>query len=231
MTEHRPLRERKSLLSSDVADAIETLVATYGQPGLPKALKLSNVVDCLIEIAHTDDDGAVQQIFPMLRQALTELYTNRLINSSVFQAGYKRYEKRSSNPVCPVTTFFFKVVFSNGDVADCLDAMSDLEIKHSLPKRVSVAMEEDGVTPILGSEGEVVNAGEIAGVVVFPPGTRATMLAAWLHRRANITKGLMQSTVDSIEHARPDTTSVERLKESARGVSGDLRRALPKPRR
>jgi hypothetical protein len=229
---HRPLRERENVLASDVADAIEMLIARdlLSGLGLPTAIKRSDVVDMLIEIAHTDDDGTVVQIFPMHRRALGDVYHNRLTNTGVFQAGYKRYERRSSNPVCPVTDFFFKVVFANGVVADCLDAMSDHEIKQSLPKRTSIAREEDGTTLITDGDGTVVQAGEVAGVVVFPPNMQARLLAYWLERRTKGTVGSMQKTTLAIEHARPGTAAIEHLKESTRGVPSAMRQALPKPR-
>jgi hypothetical protein len=229
MPSRSPLKYREQIIAPDVADALELLVSSDpAGPDLPKAYRRINVVDKLIQIAHTEDDGTIAEITPIARRSLGDVFFNRLSNTGVFQAGYKRYEKRSENPVVPVTEFFFRIVFGNGDVSDSLDAMSDHEIKLSMPKRPHTAREEDGITPILDTEGEEVVAGDVAGVVIFPPGTQAKLLRAWLERRAHVTTGLMTTTIDAIEHARPDTKSVADLRETARPIAGAMHRALPR---
>jgi hypothetical protein len=231
MVEHRLLRYRETVLSSDVADAIERL--TDGElPLLPRALQRSDLVRTLIEMAHLNEDGTVDEITPIARRALGDQFNNRLTNTGVFQAGYKHYEKRKSNPVVPVTDFFFRIVFGNtsSNIEECLDAMSDHEIRHSLPKRPNIAKQEDGRTPILDTVGDEVIAGDVAGIVIFPPNMQAKLLRAWLKRRANVATGQLSGTVNAISHARPATVAVEELKERTEPVAGAMRRALPRPR-
>ena len=227
----RPLRERESILSSDVSDALEQLVAQNGG-ALPVAFDKNDVVEKLIEIANTGDDGIVNEPLPIARRALQEQFRNRLSNTAVFQAGYKRYEGNSELPVVPVTEFFFKHVYEGGDTADCLDGMSDHEITQSLPKRASFARVKDKETGLLeyvrNESGEMLTYGELAGVIIFPQGMVSNLLRAWLDRRAKAAAGLFNNTVERLEHARPGGVAVENLK--AHKLESAMRQALPRPR-
>ena len=137
MNTRNPLIEREAVLSSDVADAIERLVERRNTE-LPLPIDKAAVIVELIQLAHIEADGTLLPISKIVRRALAHDFTNRLTNSSLFSAGYQHYEKRSALPVVPVTEFFFKVVWSNGEdpsFAARLDAMPDFEIGQSLPKR------------------------------------------------------------------------------------------------
>jgi hypothetical protein len=230
MSEHRSLRFREQVMSFDVADAIERIMR---EMELPQALRREDVVRVLIDMAHLNEDDTVGEITPMARRAFSDQFTNRLTNTGVFQAGYKRYEKRTTNPVVPVTDFFFRIVYSNSgdDVTDCLENMSDHEIRYSLPKRPNVVRADDGVTAVLDAQGDEVIAGDVAGIVIFPPNMQAKLLRAWLQRRANVASGQLTTTVDAISHARPETVAVEELKEATTPVAGAMRRALPRPKK
>jgi hypothetical protein len=230
---HRPLRVRDKPLTSDVADAIKLLVEQderLGQ-GLPRAFDIADVVAMLIEIAHTDDDGHVGPILPIVRRSMIETFGNRLQNSSVFQAGYKQFEKRSALPVVPVTEFFFKNEFGDRALATVLDAMSDFEITQSLPKRTHKMRSAENGDFMRDEDGDILESGSIAGIVVFPPNSAFSLLHAWLMRRARAADGTLRSAISSMEHARPDTDSVETLKSTARTLASAMTRALPTPKR
>jgi hypothetical protein len=224
-----PLRERELPLSCDVALAISSLVGDRNN--LPIAINRAQIIDKLIEMAHEEDDGTIGHISRIARRAMTDSFYNRLTNTAVFQAGYKQYEKNAENPVVPITDFFFKNVFANGDVVDCLDAMSDFEIRQSLPKRMSPMLQSDGNDVIRDDRGDVIRSGEIAGIVILPPNSRVNLLAVWLKRRANSTIGQLKSTVTSIKHAKPEAPAVEKLEEMVNPVPRVMHQALPKPRR
>ena len=229
----KPLRERELLLSSDVADAIERLVNHSGM-ALPLPINKEKVIHELIQLVHLQSNGAIAPIGKMVRRALAQGFANQLTNSSVFAAGYQHYEKRAQLPVIPVTEFFFKVVFTNGDdVAMDLEAMSDYEIRQSLPKRRSPIRSDvaAGGELLRDDDGDVLHSGSIAGVIVFPPHNRSRLLRTWLERRANVASGQMTAVVDNLGHARPDATAVEHLREHVQTVRPSLRRALPQPKK
>jgi hypothetical protein len=120
---------------------------------------------------------------------------------------------------------------SNGEILAALEQMSDHEIYLSLPKPIGMAKEEDRRTPILDAQGDIVVAGDVAGIVVFPPNIQDRMLRAWLQRRAATASGQLSKTVDAITHARPATSLVEDLQQKARPLPGAMRRALPRPKK
>jgi hypothetical protein len=227
--EHRPLSER-GLLSADIADALEILVGADSEQGLalPRAYTRSDVVDTLIKIVHRNEDGTFDHVRPNIRHSLLETYGNRLANSSVFQAGYKRFETRSQYPVVPVTDFFFKNEFGDQLVAAVLDAMSDFEIRHSLPERPRRMRQSEDGDYLRDEDGDFFQSGLIAGVVVFPQRSRYNLLRAWLNRRARYADGQVRSAVASLEHARPDSPDVQELKTHTRTFGPAMRKALPR---
>jgi hypothetical protein len=226
---HSPLSQREHVISADVADAIEALVERDVKDSpLPKAYTIADVVDMLILMVHLDNDGTVKEITPAARRAFTNEYGNRLQNSSVFQAGYKRYEKRTEYPVVPATTFFFANEFCSGGngVDKTLDKMSDMEVRQSLPKRPSQTLSD-----LSDENSELIPSGAIAGVVIFPQNSRANLLGYWLKRRAANAEGQMGSAVAALEHARPQAAAVGTLKAHAKAANTAMARALPKPKK
>ena len=219
----KPLHMRKRPVASDVADAIEHLEHA-ASTGLPVAFTRADVLDQLIRIHLTQDDGTQMKTTAGMKEALREIWSNLLQNSSTFQAGYKHFEKRSQHPIVPVTDFFFKAVFGGGAVADCLDAMSDLEIRQSLPKRTtSMTVDDNG-----GSE--LIEAGQVAGIVVFPENSNANLLRAWLKRLASSTQGSMDRSLQSLTNARPGSPEIENLREQMSGLKPAMTKALPEPK-
>ena len=235
MSMHRPLRKRANILSHDVADAIEQLIGQQLSL-LPQAYTKQQIIDQLIIIAHTEEDGTVGEITPISRRTMTDQFYNRLTNTAIFQAGYKRYEERSRLPVVPVTDFFFRIVCGNGD--DCvtaLDAMTDLELRQSLPKRSSAGRKSEDMEGNIeyhrDESGLILVFGELAGIVVIPADAQSNLLRAWLRRLSHVSTGNIQRTVERIEHARPDNTATTQLQEQVRPLSGAMSRALPRPKR
>ena len=234
--ERHPLCDRERPFASDVADAIEQLLRRMGDgdagPTLPVVLSRPDIVGKLIENASISiEDGEERYKRPskLVRAALEERLTNCLSNSSVFQAGYKRYEARSGYPIVPVTSFFLKS-FDNS-VREYLDLMHDFEVRMSLPRRAKRMRGEDNTVLRDERGNDVVESGEIAGIVVFPANSKAKLLCAWQARIANMANGSLKNAVAMIERARPDAQSVENLKELVRPLAGGLSRALPRPRR
>ena len=226
------LRDREHPLSSDVAEAIFRLAGNE-ERSLPIAITKLEIVARLIDIAHEGEEGEPdRQPIPAAKRAMTNDWFNRLSNTAVFQSGYKHYEARQEYgnfPVVPVTDYFFKVVYAEGDVVEVLEGMSDHEIMHSLPKR-------RGRVPVEGEDGEYLRDdsgafaqfGELAGIIVFPRNSTALLLRAWLARRGNVAAGQIQGAVASIEHARPNTVAVEHLKEKVDGLKPTITKALPR---
>jgi hypothetical protein len=224
-----PLSKRAKPLSVDVADAIERIVA-QSDATLPVPISRDEIVNMLIYIAQTDDDGVHIAPTAPAAVAMAREFNNILTNTVTFQAGYKRYEERAARPVVPVVDYFFRV---QGGSSDSVEDMSQFDITQSLPKRRGrVPVDNNGVKEWLRDEetNEIVTMGELSGIVVFPVGSRSTLLRAWLARRANVSLGSMTGTVASIEHARPDSRAVETLKGAGEAMRPVLTRALPKPK-
>jgi hypothetical protein len=231
--EHSPLRDRERPLSSDVADALQQLIWQTDdrlREPLPRAFGIADIVSTLVEIAHAEDDGTIGYIAPIVRRSLTDMFTNRLINSSVFQAGYKQFEKRTGLPIVPITDFFFKNEMGAKSVADMLETLSEYEIKQSLPKRPHAMRDRDSREIMRDDDGDTIDSGSIAGIVVFPQNAHHNLLRSWLMRRANAANGQLRSAVSALEHARPDTQSVAALKDAADSIKPALSRALPRPK-
>jgi hypothetical protein len=225
----RPLRKRKHPLSSDVAEAIFRIVGTGRD--LPIAISKMDLVEKLIDIAHEAEDGTQLQPVTGARQAMLDSWYNRLSNTAVFQSGYKHYEGRDEYgnfPLVPVTDYFFKVIYGNGDVTAVLDAMTMHEVKNSLPKRRGRV--PDGEDYVRDEENNIVNFGELAGIVVFPRNSRALLLRSWLERRISTAVGQIEKTTAAIEHVRPGTAAVGVMKEQFGGLRSAAHRALPRPK-
>lgn len=236
----RPLCERTNIINLDVAKAISDLVGSDST--LPIAIGMDSIVERLVELAHIDEDGVSSHITAMARRTMGDQFQNRLLNTAVFYSGYKRYEKESRFPVVPVTSYFFKIVYGDAaraqgaDTLDMLDAMTDVDIKQSLPKRsgYAKAMNANGEYDRLRDEdgAPIYHTGELSGIVVFPNGSNCGLLVAWLGRIRGTTVGLANAVVDKIEHARPEETeSVARLREHMGQLKPLLQRALPRPPR
>jgi hypothetical protein len=227
--ERRHLRDRDQPLSSDVAEAIYRLVGNGAT--LPLALTKTDLVEKLIDIAHEAEDS--EQLVPIraAKRAMLEGWYNRLSNTAVFQSGYKHYEGRDEYghfPVVPVTDYFFKVIYSTGAVTDVLDSMTLHEVRNSLPKRISKVANGDDY--LRDEDGSIAHYGELAGIVVFSRNSRALLLRNWLERRSNTAIGQIESATASISNARPDTASVETLKEKIGGLKSTVTKALPRPK-
>src|SRR5215813_6414277 len=66
------------ILSADVADAIEALVGPPERRSLPVAFDKNAIVQKLVEIAHTDEDGIVHEQTAIAARSLTEMFLNVL---------------------------------------------------------------------------------------------------------------------------------------------------------
>ena len=66
------------ILSADVADAIEALVGPPERRSLPVAFDKNAIVQKLVEIAHTDKDGIVDEQTAIAARSLTEMFLNVL---------------------------------------------------------------------------------------------------------------------------------------------------------
>lgn len=241
MTEHRtPLCERTNIINYDVAGAIKDLVGEDGT--LPIAIGIDAIVERLVERAHIDQDGVSSHITAMARRSMGDQFHNRLLNTAVLYSGYKRYEKETRFPVVPVSPYFFKIVYGDAapnqgaETLDMLDAMSDVDIKSSLPRRrgYTNAMKPNGeYDRVRDDEGApIYHTGEIAGLVVFPNGSNCGLLVSWLSRIKTTAIGLNAAAVTKIENARPEATeSVARLKEHMGQLRPLYQKALPRPPR
>jgi len=72
------------MLSADVADAIEALVGPPKRRSLPVAFDKNAIVQKLVEIAHTDEDGIVHEQTAIAARSMTALHKRR---TSVFTHG------------------------------------------------------------------------------------------------------------------------------------------------
>jgi hypothetical protein len=234
----RTLYHRSRPMGIDVAEAISA-IAARDEDGLPLAITREIVAKELVRIANTDDNGEVIPLSASSERLVEENFRNLLATSSVFQSGYKHYEKNTGNQVVPVTDYFFKAVYDDG-ARDCLDAMTDIDLQQSLPKRPSISTDEHG-NPLEGEAGETVIlvSGKIAGIVIFQQGVRGALAVAWLARlasvqfgnRENDREGVLGTFVRRLGNAKPDSVAVGNLKESAPAFTRDVRAALPRPKR
>jgi hypothetical protein len=230
----RPLRDREHPLSDDVADAINRL-AGIDPATLPVAMNKADVVDQLIVIAHEDGDGTIAMPRPAAKKAMQSAWMNRLSNSAVFQSGYKHFESLAEYgnfPVVPVTDYFFTVVLGekNGDLVAVLDGMSDFEVQNSLPKRrtrVRIEGKEDEF--VRDADDNIAQFGELAGVIVFPPDSKAKLMIRWLERQTNVAMGSMNHVTDALGHARPKAVAIDTLRTAVTGIHPVISRALPRP--
>lgn len=224
----QPLSKRPKPLSTDVADAIEQIVAA-GDDSLPISITRDQIAEKLIHIAQTDEDGTFTEPTGPAANAMAREFINILANTATFQSGYKRYEARAERPVVPVVDYFFRVLGGNS-----IEDMSAFDITQSLPKRRGRVPVDtpDGKEWLRDEEtNEVLTMGELYGIVVFPPNMQSTLLRAWLERRTSNSMGSMHSTVTRIEHARPNTAAIDTLKGATKAVTPAMRKALLPPKR
>ena len=76
-----------------MADAIEALVGPPERRSLPVAFVKNAIVQKLVEIAHTDEDGIVHEQTAIAARSMTETFLNRLsmrIGRLVTDARWKR---------------------------------------------------------------------------------------------------------------------------------------------
>jgi len=223
-----PLTKRQHIIGSDVSDAISRIMTRKSGP--PAVLDKNDVANELVLMVHTNAEGIIGPIMPIVRATLMQTFINRLTNTAVFQSGYKRYEETSKRPIVPVSEFFFMHVYEEADIESVLATMSDDEVKSSLPKGPTKMRDPKDKSYTQNEDGGYVIYGKIAGIVIFSKNSNDNLLRAWLTRRASNADGQIKSTVRSLEHARPNTTAVENLKERVASVRPAMQKALPKPR-
>ena len=229
-----PLSKRERPIASDVALAIYKLVGGV-ETALPIAITKAQVVEQLVEMAHTDEDGNINVPIPAARRALMRDWINLLSNTSTFQSGYKHFEANAAYgnfPVVPATDYFFSIVWADGSVADALNGMSEFEIQQSLPKRRGRVKAEDGRAEefLRNADGEVITFGELAGIVVFPRKSDCLLLDRWYRQLSSLTLGQAARTAASISYGHPNRAAVGRLEAAVDGLKPTLNRALPKPK-
>jgi hypothetical protein len=228
MNDRRPFRDRENILSCDVSEAIRRLVGSEdGSVTGPVALDRQSIAEELIILAHMQEDGTVAEIAPIVHRTMVQQFTERLSTTSVFASGYKQFADEVRLPVVPVTTYFFERVYTEA-VRDCLDAMDENEVRQSLPRRESRVRDPATNSYLRDHDDEFIVSGSIAGIVIFPPHTKAPLLTYWLHRRSRSATGSLNSTVAAIKNARPETPAVERLDNYVRGVGPSIAKALPR---
>lgn len=232
-----PLAQRRWPLGEDVSLAIRHICFEDGinEEGLPLAIRRDAIAERLVIMHHTDDDGSRRgNKFDMARTRVE--FVNYLKTSGVFQSGYKQYEEATRHPVVPVTDYFFDKIYDDGATRDCLDAMHKDDLKQSLPKRtVKYAYDGEG---LLVPENEIVTAnpvivlesGKIAGVVVFPQGSKAQLIAAWHDRILPSAEGAISQETRKLENTgfnvEAITKSVARLEAPVDEVRSILQRRI-----
>lgn len=212
------LRDRLNARGDDVAQAIENIL-TAGMVPLPVAIVKTAVVEELIQMASTDAQGVYISPPLAVHSALYDKYTARLVSesedcdygTSVFQSGYTRYEKGSRNPVVPVSKFFFSDIWGNGDTADVLDAMTDEDIRHSIPgrsRRVPITNPDGTAGYLRDADGHIALVSyPTVGIVIFPPVSEGdampALLAAWQRWGNSVTVGQIEAQTGRLGFAQP----------------------------
>jgi hypothetical protein len=242
---NRPLRLRENILIYDVAEAIAQIVGydnhrlsriserVENEPILeaPIALTKTDVIKKLVILSHRNDDDTVADISAIAARSMTDQFRNKIVNTWSFQTGCQKYEQWSKYPVVMVSEFFFKEVLNGGDLSQVLDSMSDAEVTTSLPgrpRKIERIDEEGRRVVITDEKGKTVEFGKIAGAVVFPQNASSNLLRKWLEVRAAVAAGILEGAVSRIENARPDSLSVERMREHVNPLPNMMRRALPR---
>jgi hypothetical protein len=205
--QRRHLRHRDTPIAGDVNDALKKLIERDKKHGLPRAYTLGNVAMMLIDIAHTKPDGTRIALPPASMRATYESFHNRLRTSATFQAGYKQYEKASGNVIVPGSDFFFKNEVGGAALAQLLKSMSAFEIQQSLVSRVHRVADQQG-SYVLDADGDILESGSIAGVIIFAADSRDDLLAAWLKRRAKMAVGQLDSAVGTLARALPKSKTL-----------------------
>jgi hypothetical protein len=228
MQHHTPLSKREGPLSSDIADAVEELVSDAAT--LPVALSKEDIINRLMRIASRDDNGMELPVSSIHRRAVFDLFHNRLTNTIILQSGYKRYESTATPPIVivPVTEYFFKFVVNTIGTFD-FAAMTTFDTGHSLPRRPQIAKHESGEQrgePRRDENNEIVQYGEIAGIIVFPSGSEQPLLRTWLKRRVNNIIATTAKVTNQIQAARSDK-NIDRTKRVAADLAWQLREGIP----
>jgi hypothetical protein len=199
------ISQRTSILSCDVVDAIKLLV---DPERLPAAFAISDIAKRLVIMAHTSEDGTLGSISPMVLHNMTDIYYHRLTTTAVFRHGYKGYENSYQNTVIPVTKYFFRKVFNSSGYCNLyIEAMSDNQVQHSLPKRTTTHYEVTADDDVIEFE-----FGRVAGIVILPSHYPCNLLGAWYERASNIVGGQEEAFVRRGEIALPGHAAVAHLR-------------------
>ena len=211
-------RENFKLLACDVCKAISYIVKD-DLLGVPLAIGKKEIADKLVIMSNTKS-GKVLDLSGISIKLARERFLSDLDSTSSFITGYRDYQKETNYPVIPVTRFFLENIYHDRN-RKCLDTITELNIRQSLPKRPSVPVDADG------NEVTEYASGLIAGLIVFPQNSKSPLLAYWLGRRVAVTDGLNASTYQQLSDARPGSIGVEHVKEHVIGMAKNMRRALP----
>lgn len=221
-----PLFKRTKLMGLDIVDALSNLVKAGGS--LPLAVTKAQVTNELVNIACTRESNGIVQVLDLPAAAekfMFDNFLNSLMTSTVFSSGYAKFEEVTKFPVVPVTSYFFNHVYDD-EARDCLDAMTNVDIRQSLPKRPSVPVDNDGV-PIESDNGDAAFSGWTAGVVIFPRNSKARLMKAWHGRVAAMAIGHNNGMMGRIEHAHPNDGRVPVLEEKVTTANKGIRRLAP----
>jgi hypothetical protein len=126
---------RDAVYARDVADAISNIVQRT-QSEFPKIMQLTDVAAELTREYFVMDDGPA--IVPegtqrRERERFLSLLDPRS-EGTLLTYGYDLYAESSGNIVVPVSDEFFGVL-NGGELAECLDLLSDKEAVQALPRR------------------------------------------------------------------------------------------------
>jgi hypothetical protein len=201
MAIRNPLHNRKWPLADDVRLAICHIhyEDEKNGGGLPLAIRRKEIAEKLVEMHHTDDEGIIDRSTHgrILMDCTRERFVNYIKTSQAFYNGYKLYEETHHNPVVPVTDYFFDKLYLDGETRGYLEAMDLADLKQSLPSR-TVRMARDGNDDLVRASqvpgyrpvtrGTVddtyveYESGKVAGICVFPHGSKSQLSAAWADR-------------------------------------------------
>jgi hypothetical protein len=223
---HKALRDSENPGSWHIREAFGLLVTPHleSDDGWPLAFSIDDIVEKLVEMAHTDEEGIVSRPAPIVRRTMKADFTNQLTNRSIFQIGYREYELKSSLPFIPVTKFFF------ANPVQINEEIDEYVVKQSLPKKPHMAKRDSDGDYLTDDSGAIVISGEVAGVIVFQPNCPPNaILRAWALRRAKSASGSMASTVRLLDHARPGIAAVKDLEQQVKNLRPAITKALPRP--
>jgi hypothetical protein len=214
---------RHKVFATDIADAINAIVSRAGKDA-PTALTKDQVASELIRLANTDDDGVMMKLSTTSEELTRNRFHAVLNETAIFQLGYIFYsddDKFGRRPVTPITKFFFEHVYDQYAL-DCLGAMTDVEIRQSLPKRPSVPVDGDG-SPLCADD----FSGCVVGILVDPQGQGSYLHHAWLERQASIALGSLKKLSQRIERMEPNNDRIEDLNSAGAVLRRHVQLALP----